>query len=225
MAPALTPREASSSCARLTTLLGVAGTTWAIGTEGSRATSFSGVISTPIDLVSFDCPADVHGGNLGTAARGLLGLVGAGLDLLLGNDGARGALALLRRLALSRLTLSGLGGGVLVVFDENTNTGASLASAKLDLGALDEGGLGVLQSAVETGQISLLAGGVGLGELDTRGDLLAHALEGGNGLSLGARNVMRVGTKVDVQGQGVKLSGQAGNGEDVTVDHIVDRFG
>ncbi|GKT49247.1 uncharacterized protein ColSpa_09429 [Colletotrichum spaethianum] len=163
--------------------------------------------------------SDVHGGDLGTAARRLLGLVGAGLDLLLSDDGALGGGG-----GGASGGLAGAGGGR-AVFDDHTNTGAFLASAELDLGTLGKGGLGVLQGAVETGQVSLLAGSVGLAKLYARSDLLAHTLESGNGLCLYGRNVTRVGAKVDVQGQGIEVSGQAGNGEDVAVNHIVDRFG
>jgi hypothetical protein len=153
-------------------------------------------------LTSGDARADVHGGDLGPArdagGRGLkTALLGAtaGSDGNLaatggGNDGSGRGRTLLSALGLAT---AGAGGGNLIVVDDDADAGALGASSELDLGTLDESGLGVAKGAVEAGNVTLGDGSGGLvsiflvflvlnilrrsGDLDAGLDLLAVAAQ------------------------------------------------
>lgn len=102
-------------------------------------------------------------------------------------------------------------GGLLVVVDNDADAGALGAGTELDLGALDEGGLGVAQRAVEAREVALRrlavclarGGGPGAGfdllavDAEEGRNLLGLLLVRGQGLALGR------GRRVDDDGLGL----------------------
>lgn len=128
-------------------------------------------------LTGGDARANVHGSHLGPDGLGTgeissLLLLGAGL----GDDGALGDAA-----------SAGAGGGLLVVVDDDADARTLLAGAELHLGALDEGGLGEPQGAVEAVDVALGYLGIILPRRDL---LLAHALQSRDLLCLGSPLVL-----------------------------------
>lgn len=93
-------------------------------------------------------------------------------------------------LRLAGDTSSDACGGRGVVVDDDTDAGATLARAELDLGSLDQSGLSILQGAVEAGQVTLVEI---RGLLVAGKDSLAHALERGDLLGLGGMSIVSLG--------------------------------
>lgn len=82
------------------------------------------------------------------------------------------------------------GGGLGVVVDNDTDASTTLTSSELHFGALDQGGLSVLQGAVEAG---LALGEVRRLSFLSGRDLLAHTLKRGDLLGLDVGGLVNCG--------------------------------
>lgn len=126
-------------------------------------------------LTGRDTPTNVHSSNLGPTA-GSRSLVDVPLS---STSGALGSTSSGPFASAGLGSLAGTSSRSGVVVDDDADARALSTGSELDLGSLDEGGLGECQRTVEAGQVSL-AHCRGLDLVLARGDLLAHALESGD---------------------------------------------